>query len=135
MSDGLKADLATVGGADVQLAGATQPKVEFVSARERGESMVPAPKATAVSRAPAATHGSRAPVKSVHHETPAASAASVQSQEVVPAEMPKAEPAPEPIQSQGRPGAPMPSSTQREPRGGWKTPGQIIRNAPFPINP
>ena len=27
------------------------------------------------------------------------------------------------------------STTQREPPGGWKTPGEVIRNAPFPINP
>ena len=35
----------------------------------------------------------------------------------------------------GRP-APLPiPSTQRAPRGGWKTTGDVIRNAPFPINP
>ncbi|MDB4880566.1 MAG: hypothetical protein JWL60_2012, partial [Gemmatimonadetes bacterium] len=56
-------------------------------------------------------------------------------EEVAPAEAPREEPAPEPVRSQARPGrAPMPS-TQREPAGGWRTPGEVIRNAPFPINP
>ena len=33
-------------------------------------------------------------------------------------------------------GRPTPVPTQRRaPAGGWKTPGEVIRNAPFPINP
>ena len=135
MSDDLKADLARVGGnGDVQLASASQPKLEFVSATERSESPTPAPKAKSVSKAPSNNVGTRAPVKSVKHETPAPAQPSVQAEELAPAEQPKAAPAPEPVPSMGRPRAPLPS-TQREPPGGWKTPGQIIRNAPFPINP
>ncbi len=126
MSDDLREDLAKIGTA--------QPKVEFVSAIERGESAVPAPRAKAIAKAPSANRGARAAVKSVHQDTPAPAQTSVQADEVAPAAVPKAEPAPEPVQSQARPRAPMPS-TQQEPRGGWKTPAQIIRNAPFPINP
>jgi len=51
---------------------------------------------------------------------------------VVPA-MAEPQPEPEPV-PQNRPQAPVPSR-QPEPRGGWKTPGEVIRNAPFPINP
>jgi hypothetical protein len=74
-------------------------------------------------------------VKSVKHTTPAPAQAAPQAVEVAPAEVPQVERAPEPVPAAaGRPEAPRPS-TQREPRGGWKTPGQIIRGAPFPINP
>lgn len=135
LPDDLKKDLASVGGGDVQLAGMATPRLDIVSAGERTKSPTPAPKSPTVSRAPSAFHGTRAPVKSVKHDTPAPAQASAKAEEVAPAEVRQAEPAPEPTRApQGRPEAPLPS-TQREPRGGWKTPGQIIRNAPFPINP
>jgi len=135
LPDDLKKDLASAGGGDVQLAGMATPRLDIVSAGERTKSPTPAPKSPTVSRAPSAFHGTRAPVKSVKHDTPAPAEASTKAEEVAPAEVRRAEPAPEPRQApQGRPEAPRPS-TQREPRGGWKTPGEIIRNAPFPINP
>ncbi len=135
MTADLKADLDKVGGAsDVQLAGASQHRLEFESAVERTDSPSPAPKAPNKTKAPSAVHGTAAPAPSVHHETPAPAQAKVDAPETAPAEQPRTEPAPEPIQSRPRPTAPVPS-TQREPRGGWKTPGQIIRQAPFPINP
>lgn len=135
LSDDLKQDLARAGGADVQLAGSTTPKLEFVSVAERTKSPTPSPKAAAVSRAPSAAHGIKSVVKSVKHDAPAPAEPTVRAEEVAPAEVQQAPPEPEPVQSRaGRPEAPRPS-TQREPRGGWRTPGQIIRNAPFPINP
>jgi len=135
LPDDLKKDLASVGGGDVQLAGMASPKLDVVSASELTKSPTPAPKSPTVSRAPSAFHGTRAPVKSVKHETPAPAQADTKAEEVAPAEVPRVERAPEPTPAaQGRPEAPLPS-TQREPRGGWKTPGQVIRNAPFPINP
>ncbi|CAN5248894.1 hypothetical protein BH09GEM1_BH09GEM1_15450 [soil metagenome] len=135
LPDDLQKDLAAVGGGDVQLAGTGTPRLDIVSAGERTKSPTPAPKSPTVSRAPSAVHGTRAPVKSVKHDTPAPAQAAPQAVDVAPAEVPQAERAPEPVPAaQGRPEAPRPS-TQREPRGGWKTPGQIIRNAPFPINP
>jgi hypothetical protein len=135
ISDDLKADLDRVGGSsDMQLAGANGRKVDVVSASERINSPAPAPHAPTVAKAPAAMHGTVAPIRSAKPVTPAPAESKADAQEVAPAEQPKAEPVPEPIQSQGRPRAPLPS-TQREPRGGWKTPGEIIRRAPFPINP
>ena len=135
LPDDLKKDLAAVGGGDVQLAGVVTPRVDVVSAGERTLSPTLAPKSPTVSRAPSAFHGTRAPVKSVKHDTPAPAQAAPQAVEAAPAEVPRVERAPEPIPAAaGRPEAPRPS-TQREPRGGWKTPGQIIRGAPFPINP
>ena len=44
LSDDLKADLATVGGGDVQLAGMATPKLEFVTASERVDTPTPAPR-------------------------------------------------------------------------------------------
>jgi hypothetical protein len=135
LSDDLKRDLATVGGGDVQLASMKTPKLDIVSAGERTQSAVPSPSAKAVSRAPSNSRGTKAVVKSVRHESPAPAQPTVQAQEVAPTEAPVAERAPEPVPAaQGRPQAPRPS-TQREPPGGWSTPGRIIRNAPFPINP
>gem|GEM_PF-6956745 len=135
MADDLKQDLNRVGGGDVQLVGLPSTKVDVVSAGERTLSPVPAPRAPSVSRAPSAFRGVRAPVKSVTHETAAPAQAASRAADVAPADVPHVERAPEPVpMSAGRPEAPRPS-TQREPRGGWRTPGQIIRNAPFPINP
>lgn len=134
MDEALKADLATVGAGSVQLAGVTQPRIEFMSAVERGESSVPSPQARSVSKAPSANRGVRAPVPSVRRETPAPVAAVRQAEEVVAAEQPVAEPLPEPIWAKGPSRAPAPS-TQREPAGGWRSTSEVIRNAPFPIKP
>ena len=135
LPDDLKQDLAKIGGGDVQLAGASSPRLDVVTAGERSPSPTPTPKAPAVSRAPSAFHGARSPVKSAKRESPAAAASTVRATEVAPAEMPQVERAPQPVPAAaGRPEAPRPS-TQREPPGGWSTPGRIIRNAPFPINP
>jgi hypothetical protein len=135
LSDDLKQDLAKAGGSDVQLAGVTTPKLEVVSASERTKSPAPAPRSPAVSRAPSAARGSSAVVKSAQQETPAAAQPATRTEEAAPVEVLKAPPVPEPIPDRaGRPEAPRPS-TQREPKGGWRTPGQVIRNAPFPINP
>jgi hypothetical protein len=134
LSDDLKQDLARAGGTDVTLAGAPVNRVDVVSAVERTNGAVAAPKAPSVSRAPSAVHGNRAAIRSVRHVTPAAAQPAPQAVETAPAEVRTEAPAPEPVQSQGRPRAPQPS-TQREPPGGWRTPGEVIRNAPFPINP
>jgi hypothetical protein len=134
LSDDLKQDLARAGGGDVQLAGASTPRVDVVSAAERTNGAVAAPKAPKISRAPSVVRGKTAVVKSVRHETPAAAQPAPQAAETAPAEVNTREPEPEPVPAQARPRAPQPS-TQREPPGGWRTPGQVIRNAPFPINP
>ena len=137
LSDDLKQDLATVGGSDVQLAGATSPRLDVVSAAERPMSNVPTPKAHSVTRVASTHSGHTAVVRSVKHESPvmAQSPAPAEAAPVPVAEPEVAPPAPEPTRApMGRPEEPRPSR-QHEPRGGWSTPGQVIRNAPFPINP
>ena len=135
LSDDLQQDLAKAGGGDVQLAGANTPKLDVVSASERTKSPAPAPRSPTVSRAPSAARGGSGVVKSAHHERPAAAQPTTRAVDVAPVDVQQTPPVPEPIPDRaGRPQAPRPS-TQREPRGGWRTPGQIIRNAPFPINP
>jgi outer membrane biosynthesis protein TonB len=135
VSTDLEQDLAKAGGANVQLAGSSGNRVDIVSASERIESPTPAPKAKTVSRAPSVNRGTRAIAPSPRREAPAAAQPAPKAPEQAPAEQPRVErqPEPEPI-PQSRPQAPVPSR-QPEPRGGWKTPGEVIRNAPFPINP
>lgn len=135
LTDDLKQDLARAGGGDVQLAGAGAPRLDVVSSAERMESPSPAPKARMTSRAPSALRGHRAAVRSVRHDAPIAAEPAARAEEVAPAEVRAEIRAPEPTPAAaGRPQAPRPS-TQREPPGGWRTPSQIIRDAPFPINP
>lgn len=135
ISDDMKQDLARAGAGEVQMAGSATPRLEIMSASERGERAVPEPKAKAVSRAPSSARGAEAVVRSVRRETPAPAQPQVSEQAVAPAEVRVEESAPEPSPaSAGRPRAPLPS-TQREPAGGWSSPSTIIRNAPFPINP
>ena len=131
----LEQDLARAGGADVELAGSSANRIEVVSASERVESPVPAPKAKTVSRAPSVNRGTRAVVPTPRREAPAAAQPAPRAEAQAPAEHPRVEPQPElERMPQSRPQAPVPSR-QPEPRGGWKTPGEVIRNAPFPINP
>ena len=132
LSDDLKQDLARAGGSDVQLAGSSNGRLDIVSAAERTDGAVATPKSPAVARAPSAVRGRTAVVKSARRESPVAAAPAPREPERAPAEVYTEEPAPVP--SQARPRAPQPS-TQREPPGGWRTPGEVIRNAPFPINP
>ena len=135
LPDDLKQDLAKIGGSDVQLAGVSSPRLDIVSAGERTQRPTPSPKAPSIARAPSAFHGTRAPVRSAKRDVPAPAQPATRVDHAAPAQVPQVERAPEPSPAAaGRPEAPRPS-TQREPRGGWKTPGQIIRNAPFPINP
>lgn len=134
LSDDLKQDLARAGAADVQLAGSASPRVEVVSAAERMDGAVAAPKAPTRARATTPTRGTSATTRSPRQDVPAAAEPAPETKQVAPAELPQAAPEPEPVPTQRRPQAPQPS-TQKEPPGGWKTPGQVIRNAPFPINP
>jgi outer membrane biosynthesis protein TonB len=134
VSGDLEQDLAKAGGANVQLAGSSTNRVDVVSATERLESQVPTPKGESFTPVPTKKRGKSAAVKSRRHETPVA-VESPKAAETAPVEQPRMEPQPTPTSApQGRPQAPMPS-TQPEPRGGWRTPGEVIRNAPFPINP
>ena len=134
LSDDLQQDLARAGGSEVQFAGASNGRIDVVSAAERTNGAVAAPKSPTVSRAPSAVRGRTAVVKSARRASPAAAKPSPRAAEIAPAEVYTEEPAPQPVPAQARPRAPLPS-TQREPPGGWRSPGEVIRNAPFPINP
>src|SRR5919112_1894980 len=132
VSSDLEQDLARAGGADVQLAGNSGNRIDVVSASERVESPAPAPKAKTVVRAPNVNRGTRAVAPSPRREMPAAAQPAPKAEQA-PAEQSRTEPEPELERlPQTRPQAPVPSR-QPEPRGGWKTPGEVIRNAPFPI--
>jgi hypothetical protein len=135
VSSDLEQDLARAGGAGVELAGSSADRIDVVSAEERVESPTPASKARTVTRAPSVNRGTRAAAPSPRREAPAAARPAPRAEEPAPAEQPRTEPQPELERvPQPRPRAPVPS-TQREPPGGWRTPGEVIRNAPFPINP
>ena len=136
VSSDLEQDLAKAGGANVQLAGSSANRVEVVSASERVESPTPAPKAKTVSRAPSVNRGTRAIAPSPRREAPAAAQPAPQAPRSRRRPSSRAwsvSPSRSPCR-RARPQAPVPSR-QPEPRGGWKTPGEVIRNAPFPINP
>lgn len=134
LSDDLKQDLATAGAVDVQLAGATGDRLQVISAVERTDGALVAPKAATTARKTSPTSGRSATTSSSAKAAPAAAQPAPRAPDPAPAEV-SHDPAPEPAApAQARPRAPLPS-TQREPPGGWKTPGQVIRNAPFPINP
>src|SRR5215217_4425205 len=72
LSDDLKQDLVRAGGGDVQLAGVPAGRVEVVSAAERANGAVAAPKSPMVTRAPSAVRGRTAAVKSARRVTPVA---------------------------------------------------------------
>lgn len=137
ISDDLKQDLARVGGGDVLLAGSSMPKLEIVSSAERVESAAPSRKTGSGAKALSTSRGARAAIPTVRREAPAVSRMETEPVEIAPVEVPRAEPPvvrePAPAAA-GRPTAPQPS-TQREPAGGWRSPSDVIRNAPFPINP
>ena len=133
VSSDLEQDLAKAGGTNVQLAGNNGNRVDVVSASERIESPAPAPKAKSVAKAPSVKRGTRAVAPSPKRETPAAAQPAPKAEEQTPAERPQVVREPEPL-PQSRPQAPVPSR-QPEPRGGWRTPGEVIRNAPFPNIP
>jgi len=135
VSSDLEQDLARAGGAGVELAGSSANRVDVVSAEERVETSTPAPKARAVARAPSVNRGTKAAAPSPRRQTPVAAQPTPRAEEPAPAEQPRVEPQPELERApQTRPQPSVPSR-QPEPAGGWRSPGEVIRNAPFPINP
>jgi hypothetical protein len=137
MSDDLKKDLASAGGGDMQLAGAASRRLDVVSSSERIDAPVAKPKAPTVAKAPTPARAPKVPTASPTRETPAPQQAETKAEDAAPVEAPQ--PQPTDVPSAGRPQAPRSQGenvhTSREPRGGWRTPGDIIRRAPFPINP
>ena len=141
-SEDLRRDLDQVGSSGIQLA-PNAAGTQVISAIEQG------PAGTMKTAEPQmrATPRATAPrMKAPSAPAPAVVAEAPQPQpEVKAVEAPVPQPvvAPQPVVDEPvdrapaaqRP-APIPvPSTQRAPRGGWKTTGDVIRNAPFPINP
>lgn len=134
LSADLEQDLARAGGAKVELAGTQASRVDVVSATERWDGVTPAPKARETKRVPSREKGNKAVAPSKRGVAPV-DAASRHPTEVAPVEQRTTETAPTTVREpQGRPEAPIPAR-QQEPPGGWRTPSEVIRNAPFPINP
>ena len=141
-SEDLRRDLEQVGSSGIQLA-PNGAGTQVISSIEQGpagtlKTAAPQTRATPTPSAPR--------VKAPSAPAPVAVAEAPQPQpEVKAVEQPVPQPtvveqpaAAEPVDrapAAQRP-APIPiPSTQRAPRGGWKTTGDVIRNAPFPINP
>jgi translation initiation factor IF-2 len=133
LADDLQRDLAMTAGTAVELA----PKAggqQVVSALESTPA-VPQPRTSqkAPRRSPTpAPQAAPAPVLADVTPEPEVEAPAPM---VAPTPAPEAEkiPAPAPAVGGGRPTA-VPSQ-RKAPAGGWKSPSDIIRNAPFPINP
>lgn len=131
LADDLQRDLAMTAGTAVELA----PKAggqQVVSAIESTPAVArprPVSKAPRKSPAPAPQP---APQPVLADATP-----EPEVEAPVPTPTPTPEPVevktPQPVVGAGRP-APVPAQ-RREPAGGWKTPSEVIRNAPFPIQP
>ena len=132
-SDELAVELESAAGAESQLLPRSEG-IEFVSELEqnapRVERAVAAPKAEArvAKAAPAApkAQAEEAPAAPV----PVAAATPVQIEQ--PAPVPTSKPS---VESAPRGVAIPQGETRRAPPGGWKSPSEVIRNAPFPINP
>lgn len=151
VSDDLAADLEQATSSSVELA-PRAPKTAVVSAIELGQSAAPkveAPQTTPARRAPlrakAPARTQRTPVRQVAAvkapepepqpvaEAPAAVAeapAPVEAPAPITVDAPAPAPVPTPYPSRG------PSRGSRGGRGGgWWSTGDVIRNAPFPVNP
>jgi hypothetical protein len=124
-SDDLTQDLAQVTAHnDLALSPVSTNRTDVVSAVERAPVTTPTPspsqKVTTFRRSPRATEAAPVPVTA-----PSPNETVTESHDV-------------PAPSREAPPTVQPRPTARptpEPSGGWKTPSEIIRDAPFPINP
>lgn len=133
--DALLEDLDQASGTGVALApqnGATQ----VVSAIELGTSTRAAPERRVVRRAATPKAPSYAAAPAPAKEEPAPAVVPTKEPEPAPSVQPLPEPTPAPATQSRRPDAPMPLPLPTpHRRGGYKSVGDVIRNAPFPINP
>lgn len=132
-SDGLAVELESAAGAESQLVPRSEG-VQFVSELEQNAPKVeraiaaPRPDARVSRAAPAPPKATTADVPPA--PVPSAPAAQVQIDQ--PAQVATPRPS---VESAPR-GIPLPQGeTRRAPPGGWKSPSEVIRNAPFPIKP
>lgn len=139
MSDDLKQDLEQASAAGVQFAPRSN-RSAVVSAIELGESAKssdlpktsPVPRAPVRAKAPARTH--RRPTVAHVAVAPARRQPTPVAQAPAPEPVIEAPaPAPMPIPAPSR--VPSGRSSRGGRGGGWSTVGDVIRNAPFPINP
>jgi hypothetical protein len=132
-SDELAVELESAAGAESQLLPRSEG-IQFVSELEQNapkvERAVAAPKPEArVSRAAPAEPKAQAE-EAPPAPVPAEAVSQVQIEQ--PAPTPTVKPS---VESAPRGVAIPQGETRRPPPGGWKTPSEVIRNAPFPINP
>lgn len=132
LADDLQRDLDMAGGTAVELAprSGAQQVVSAIEATPAGQ------KPQAVSRAPGPKPTPRAPQQAAAPVVAAADAAPTPEATTPapePAPVPKAQSTDEAPVVAPRPTAPQPQ--RKAPRGGWWGTGDVIRNAPFPVNP
>jgi hypothetical protein len=139
-SEDLRRDLEQVGSSGIELA-PNGAGTQVISAIEQGpagtlKTAKPQTRATPTPSAPRVKAPS-APAPVAVAEAPQPQVKSVEqpmTQPIVAEQPVAAEPADRAPAAQRPAPIPIPS-TQRAPKGGWKTTGDVIRNAPFPINP
>ena len=128
LADDLQRDLDMAGGTAVELA----PKSGGQQVVSAIESTPNAERPRPVQKAPRRTPEPTPP-------QPAAAPVVAEAEPEPEVETPTAQPAPveaKPVEAPVGAGRPTPAPTrQKAPPGGWKTPSEVIRNAPFPINP
>ena len=135
--DALLRDLEQASGTGVALA-TPNARTQVVSAIELGSSTKAAPERRVVRRAATPKAPSYAAAPAPAKEEPAPAVVPTKEPEPAPSVQTLPEPTPAPATASRRPEAPMPMPlpTPRSGRhGGYKTVGEVIRNAPFPINP
>lgn len=135
--DALLQDLQQASGTGVELvpqAGRTQ----VVSAIEMTGESKAAPERRLVKRAAQKQEPSYAAAPAPAKELPAPAVVATPDVQPAPSVQPTPEPTPAPAADSRRPEAPAPvslPSRRSAPRGGYHSVGDVIRNAPFPINP
>ena len=123
LSDDLQRDLDQAGGSGIELAPSASARTQVVSAEEQGRverrrSAAPRPTSNAARAVPVARTSS-APEPRVPTSAPADPPTTVEA-------------APPPAPAGPRP---QPNVPTQQRRGGYKSVGDVIRDAPFPINP
>ncbi|HET7457228.1 MAG TPA: hypothetical protein VFJ74_06215 [Gemmatimonadaceae bacterium] len=135
--DALLQDLQQASGTGVELA-PQGGRTQVVSAIEMTGESKAAPERRLVKRAAQKKEPSYAAAPAPAKEEQAPAIVPTKNPEPAPSIQPTPEPTPAPAAESRRPEAPMPvslPSTRNGRRGGYKSVGDVIRNAPFPINP
>ena len=138
--DALLQDLQQASGTGVELAPQGNRAQQVVSAIEMTPSAKPAPERRIVRRAAQPKAPTYAAAPAPAREEPAPAVEPTKEPEPAPSVQPTPEPTPAPATQSRRPDAPMPlplpAPSRRSGRhGGYSTEAEVIRNAPFPINP